>query len=281
MNIAEALQLDSGARFFRGDLHIHSAVGSHDVTDAAATPEAIVRTAIAEQLDLIAIADHNEISGVAAAIKAAEGSGLLVVPAVELTTPVCHVLCYLPTLDALTRFHARLTLADRGLATSRCSNGVVDILDLVREGRGFAVLAHVDGGKGLETEMPGSPPHKRDILNHAALLGVELKRGDSEISYSDLDPDADRKLLGRQRIDALGLGKKQFLARILNSDSHTLAALGRNAAGDRKVHVTRCRRSRSTRCDLPYRIMMRGCASRRTCLSASRSSAHCRWTAAS
>jgi hypothetical protein len=67
------------------------------------------------------------------------------------------------------------------------------------------------------------------------LLGIELKRGDSEISFSDHDPDADRRLLGRQRIDALGLGKKQFLARLLNSDAHTLAALGRNAAGDRKV----------------------------------------------
>ena len=235
MDIAEARHLDSGAKFFRGDLHIHSFGGSHDVQDSAATPGAIVRTAITEQLDLIAIADHNEISGVGAAIEAAKGTSLLVVPAVELSTAHGHILCYLPTRDALTRFHARLTLQDRGLANSRCSNGVVDILDLVKEGRGFAVLAHVDGGKGLETEIPGCPPHKRDIISHPALLGIELKRGDSQISYSDLDPDADRKLLGRQRIDTLGLGKKQYLARLLNSDSHTLAALGRNAAGDRKV----------------------------------------------
>ncbi len=235
MDMAEALRLDRGARFFRGDLHIHSIAGSHDVTDAAATPEAIVRTALAEGLDLIAIADHNEISGIGAAIEAARGTSLLVVPAVELSTAHGHVLCYLPTLDALTRFHARLSLVDRGQANSRCSNGVVDILNLVREGRGFAVLAHVDGGKGLETEVPGSPPHKRDIICHPSLLGIELKRGDSDVSYSDLDADADRKLLGRQRIEVLGLGKKQFLARLLNSDSHTLAALGRNAAGDRKV----------------------------------------------
>jgi hypothetical protein len=235
MDMAEALGLDRGARFFRGDLHIHSIAGSHDVTDAAATPEAIVRTALAEGLDLIAIADHNEISGIGAAIEAARGTSLLVVPAVELSTAHGHILCYLPTLDALTRFHAKLSLADRGQANSRCSNGVVDILNLVGEGRGFAVLAHVDGGKGLETEVPGSPPHKRDIICHPALLGIELKRGDSDVSYSDLDADADRKLLGRQRIEVLGLGKKQYLARLLNSDSHTLAALGRNAAGDRKV----------------------------------------------
>lgn len=235
MDIRDALQLNNGARFFRGDLHIHSIAGSHDVTDTTATPVAIVQTALAEGLNLIAIADHNEIAGVGPAIEAANGSDLLVVPAVELSTAHGHLLCYLPTLDALTRFHARLSLVDRDTANSRCSTGVVDILNLVRDGGGFAVLAHVDGGKGLETELPGNPLPKQDILCHPALLGIELKRGDSQISYSDLDPDADRRGLGRQRIERLGLGKSQYLARLLNSDSHTLAALGRNAAGDRKV----------------------------------------------
>lgn len=235
MDITEAQSLDNGARFFRGDLHIHSVVGSHDVTDAAATPEGIVATAIAEGLSIIAIADHNEISGVAVAIEASKSTGLLVIPAVELTTPQFHLLCYLPTLEALQRFHARLNFADHGTANSRCTNGVVDILDLVAQAEGFAVLAHVDGGKGLETEIPGSPPHKVDILCHRALLGVELKRAESLVHFSDADADAGRKALGRQRIEKLGLGKSQFLARILNSDSHTLAALGRNAAGDRKV----------------------------------------------
>jgi energy-coupling factor transporter ATP-binding protein EcfA2 len=235
MDLAAALELDRGARFFRGDLHIHSIAGSHDVTDQAATPEAIVATAHGEGLSLIAIADHNEISGVAPALEAARACGLLVVPAVELSTANGHLLCYFPTLDALTRFHAKLSLADRGAANSRCSNGVVDILNLVREGSGFAILAHVDGGKGLETELPGNTPHKRDIISHPALLGVELARADSEVSFSDRDLNADRKAVGRHRIETLGLGKSQFLARILNSDSHTLNALGRNAAGDRKV----------------------------------------------
>lgn len=235
MDITEAQGLDNGARFYRGDLHIHSIAGSHDVTDAAATPEAIVATAVAEGLSLIAIADHNEISGVGPAIEAAKSTGVLVVPAVELTTAHCHLLCYLPTFEALNRFHARLNCVDRGTANSRCTNGVVDILNLVSEGEGFAVLAHVDGGKGLETEVPGSPPHKIDIVCHSALLGIELKRADSLVYFSDADTDAGRKALGRQRIEKLGLGKSQFLARLLNSDSHTLAALGRNATGDRKV----------------------------------------------
>lgn len=235
MDITEAAGLDRGAQFFRADLHIHSCVGSHDVSDTTATPEAIVQTSIDQGLSIIAITDHNEITAIDRALKSSAGRDLLVVPGVELSTAHGHLLCYLPTLEDLQTFHGRLSLDGRGTQDSRCKTGIIDILDLVKAGGGFALLAHIDGGKGLETELPTSTPHKKDIISHPALLGIELTRSDCVVSYSDLDPNPDRKLLGRQRIEHQGLGKTQFLARVLNSDSHTLAALGRNAAGDRKV----------------------------------------------
>jgi hypothetical protein len=114
--------LPRGARFYRADLHVHSFGGSHDVKDASMTPQQIVQRAI-EGLDVLAIADHNEISNVEAAIDAAVGR-LLLVPAVELSTSQGHLLCYLPTLDALRRFHAQLDLADRGTPDSRCRTAV-------------------------------------------------------------------------------------------------------------------------------------------------------------
>jgi len=235
MNIEEALALDNGARFFRGDLHVHSIVGSHDVKDASATADAIVKTAHSEGLSILAIADHNEISAVPAAVSAGEALGVLVVPAVELSTQQGHLLCYLPTVASLTRFHARLAFADSGLADSRCTTGLIEILNGLKAEGGFAIAAHVDGGKGLETVLPGNPPHKKDIICHPALLGIELVSAASTISYSDSDPTPALAQLGRDRIAALKLGKSQFLARVLNSDAHTLAALGRNASGDRKV----------------------------------------------
>jgi len=235
MDVQEAQKLDQGAKFFRGDLHIHSVAGSHDVKDTLATPEAIVKTAHGEGLHLIAITDHNDITGIEAAIDAAKSLPIMVVPAIELSTAHGHLLCYLPTLEALRKFYAKLSIVESGTPNSRCSTGVVDTLNLVREHGGFAILAHVDGGKGLETELPGSPPHKKDIICHAALLGIELTSSSCPVHYSDQDTDAGRKQLGRDRIDILGLGKSQFLARVLNSDAHSLKALGRNAAGDRKV----------------------------------------------
>src|SRR5262245_20098042 len=90
-----------GARFYRTDLHVHSYGASHDMKDAGMTPTAIVDKALSEGLGLLAITDHNDVTNVAAAIAHAHGRDLLVVPGIELSTSQGHLLCYLPTADAL------------------------------------------------------------------------------------------------------------------------------------------------------------------------------------
>lgn len=199
------------------------------------TPEAIVETAIAEKLNIIAVTDHNEIKNVEATLKAASESPVLVIPAVELSTPNGHLLGYLPTLDALVKFFGRITVVDKGSQNSRCQNSMLDCLNHLINLGGFGVLAHVDAPSGFETENSTNTPHKIDVLCHEALLGIELKTATSPVSYSDMDSDANRAICGRERIKKLGLGSRQYLARLLNSDSHTLNALGRNAQGDRKM----------------------------------------------
>ena len=136
---ADILQLSSGSRFYRADLHIHSYRASHDVSDSTMTPQAIVKTAIDEELDVIAIADHNEISNVEAALSAAAQTTLYVVPGVELSTSRGHLLCYLPTFDALQSFFGRLSFADRGTPTSRCQTSILECLQLLDDLRGFGM----------------------------------------------------------------------------------------------------------------------------------------------
>ncbi|PHR21613.1 MAG: PHP-like protein [Sphingopyxis sp.] len=233
-DFADVTAMTNGAQFVRGDLHIHSVGGSHDVSDTSATPANIVQTALTHGLSIIAIADHNAINNVEAAIVAASPHDLLVVPAVELSTMQGHLLCYLPTLQALTTFYSQLTVRDVGLATSRVDNPMVECLAKIHALQGFGILAHVDGPKGLEIEVPGAPPYKADIINHPALLGIEMKNAASGISYSVNDQDNVRKGLGKTRSE-LENGTLPPLARVLNSDSHTLQALGRNAAGDNRV----------------------------------------------
>ena len=230
-DLDDVLALPNGAQFHRADMHIHSLGGSHDVGDAAATPSAIVASAIRDGLRIIAITDHNGIANVEPAITAATAADLLVVPGIELSTSSGHLLCYLPSLDALRKFHSRLTIHLAGTADSHCQEGMADCLDQVQALGGFGVLAHVDGPKGLDVEIPTSTPHKRVIVTHPALLAIELKNHASAITFCPRDPDGGRASLGRARDDA---GVPQ-LARVVNSDAHTLAMLGRNAGGDRKV----------------------------------------------
>lgn len=62
------------------DLHSHSTA-----SDGAATPAALVAAARQAGLAAIALTDHDTVAGVRAAVAAAEGSGLRVVPGVELS----------------------------------------------------------------------------------------------------------------------------------------------------------------------------------------------------
>ena len=233
--LSQCIELESGSRFYRGDLHIHSHSASHDVTDSEMTPQAIVATAVRENLNIIAIADHNEITNIQAALKAGSDAGILVIPAVELSTPEGHLLCYFPTYETLASFHGRLDLADRGLPNSRCRTSMHACLEIIKALDGFGILAHVDGGDGLETNDPGGSPHKVDIICHPALLAIELKNAASVVRYSPEDVDPVRIQIGKERTARLGLGERQYLARVLSSDSHTLNALGRNAAQDRRL----------------------------------------------
>ena len=75
------------------DLHIHSTF-----SDGSLTPEQIVAEALANELTAIAIADHDTVSGVPVAQAAALGTGLEVLPAVEISavsdSTEVHILGY-------------------------------------------------------------------------------------------------------------------------------------------------------------------------------------------
>jgi DNA repair ATPase RecN len=172
---------------------------------------------------------------VEAALQASRETSVLVIPGIELSTQQGHLLCYVPTLDALRKLHGQLSIVDSGKPTSRCQQSILECLNMLTPLGGFGILAHVDVPSGFEIEVPGASPHKADVLCHPALLAIELKQATSPISYADGDPDANRARIGRERIERLNLGSKQYLARVLNSDAHAPDALGRNAANLKRV----------------------------------------------
>jgi predicted metal-dependent phosphoesterase TrpH len=76
------------------DLHTHSSV-----SDGTETPTELVRAAVAAGLGTIAITDHDSTAGWHEAVAAASGTGLTVIPGMELSTnhgpASVHMLAYL------------------------------------------------------------------------------------------------------------------------------------------------------------------------------------------
>lgn len=85
------------------DFHIHSCLSP--CADNEMTPGNIVGMAALKGLDAIAIADHNSAKNLPAAQKLAQQYGLLLVPAIEITTKEeVHLLGYFPAVDIAVEF---------------------------------------------------------------------------------------------------------------------------------------------------------------------------------
>ena len=92
---------------FFADLHIHSCLspcGDNDMT-----PGNILGMAVVKGLEIVAISDHNSARNLPAAEKIATAYGLLLVPAIEITTSEeVHMLGYFPDVQTAVDFGAML-----------------------------------------------------------------------------------------------------------------------------------------------------------------------------
>lgn len=230
----EILLHSCGALFRRADLHLHSfgPGGSYDVADATMTPEAIVDTALKENLQVIAITDHDVVGNVRRAIDHAKGKPLLVVPGVELSTPQGHFLVYCPTPVQLEGFVGKLDIA---ADKKSCSTPVWQCLKIAEDFGGFGICAHIDLDAGLEKAHPKFDAFKQQIFDSPNLLGLEVANAAACDWFSTADGNADRKQCAALRCERLGLEEGHDLTKIMSSDAHTLGALGKNAAGARKL----------------------------------------------
>jgi PHP family Zn ribbon phosphoesterase len=87
---------------YLSELHVHTVLSP--CAGVEMIPPFIVQKALNIGLNLIAITDHNASENVPAVIKAAEGSGLTVLPGMELQTEEeVHVLCLFDSMDQLNK----------------------------------------------------------------------------------------------------------------------------------------------------------------------------------
>ena len=229
------ITFNNGARFVRADLHIHSYgkdPGSFDVTDQNMTPEKIVDTAIDSNLKIISITDHNEILNNKTAIDYATGKDIFVVPGIEVSTTQGHLLVYFSSFQELRSFHGRLTISED---KERCSQGIVECLNIASQFNGFGILAHIELDSGFEKTVVRFNSQMDDIFCHQALLALEISKKGSLELYTDEDSDSNRLALVKERRKKLNLHDDVILPKVMSSDSHSINKLGTNAEGNKKL----------------------------------------------
>ncbi len=151
------------------DLHIHSLLspcGDNDMT-----PNNIVNMAKLNELDIIAVTDHNSCKNCSAAIKVGQEVGVTVVPGMELTTSEdIHVLCLFPDLESAESFDSyvyeklmkfsndaeifghqyimdendEIVGEEDKLLINSCDISIMNVKEIVNSFGGVAIPAHVN-----------------------------------------------------------------------------------------------------------------------------------------
>jgi PHP family Zn ribbon phosphoesterase len=92
---------------FKAELHIHTALSP--CASVEMIPPLIIDEAISKGINLIAITDHNAIANIESVINAAEGSGVSVLPGMELQTrEEIHSICLFDGIEDIQTFFNRI-----------------------------------------------------------------------------------------------------------------------------------------------------------------------------
>lgn len=95
---------------FRADLHVHTVLSP--CAEVEMIPPLIVQEALERQIDIIAITDHNASANVKAVQQSAEGTGLTVLPGMEVQTREdVHLLCLFASLSDLEAWQHEVDLS--------------------------------------------------------------------------------------------------------------------------------------------------------------------------
>jgi ABC-type lipoprotein export system ATPase subunit len=218
----------AGAEFVRADLHVHTFRDGDD--SPAPRLEDYVATALQRGVQILGITDHNTSAFVKPAMRAAEGTGLFVVPGVEVSTHDGHLLALFSpdSVDELEAFVVGLELKDLPGAGKRSIRAMLHLVDEVATRGGLAIPAHIDAADGIQGRL--GPAELTELLSHPGLAGLEFRdRIALETWFTDDDVDAARVAAwkARQSVNAL---QERGLARLMSSDAHSTAKLGMDQA---------------------------------------------------
>ena len=207
----------------------------HLVPDGSMSPRQpagdYVEAAVAQDIEVLAITDHNSVAFVRDALKAASGQPILVLPGIEVSSRDGHLLAIFPPdrLDDLEGFAAptNLDLA-KPLAdgSRRSSRTMLHLLNEVADRHGIGIIAHCDIGLGVQAGIKAS--ELSELLSHPALAGVEfVDLANLQSWFVDSDADVSRCGAWKARQSA-GALRERGLARVMSSDAHDASLVGKD-----------------------------------------------------
>jgi hypothetical protein len=232
IQLKDIIAIDNGAKFLNADLHVHSYGASADVRDKTMTPEAIIESAIAQGISLLAITDHNTDKNVAVAQEYAlkHAGSILVLPGVEITTSHGHLLVYFSPAQAAHVGKLMTKIDLQGAMGAQDSHTAMSMADVIREAErlgGLCVAAHIDReGTGFDSLHEGFPNWKKDIIISSGLYGLEVDKP-ANLNWYTPDDDQSPQGIERKRIAGLRAGRQETAARarfamLQGSDAHSL-----------------------------------------------------------
>ena len=144
--------------------------------DTRSHAESIVVKASELGVSVLAITDHNNVSGVTAFQNAAADRGITIFPGFELSSSEgIHVLCIYPPAtaeDQLGRFLGEFGILKTTPSSDLSDKSFEDVLAKVRQQEGIAIAAHVTNDDGLFNVLSGQPRIKAWRSQH--LLAVQI-----------------------------------------------------------------------------------------------------------
>jgi histidinol phosphatase-like PHP family hydrolase len=180
--ISQALQLPSGARFYKCALQVNpfAYLARHAKTtsfaDEQAYNTAMVDACIANGIEVIGVTDHYRITTSVSLIQAARAAGLHVFPGFEACSKDgVHILCLFdPDRDIATieRIIGDCGIHDDKIASPTGKHDATELLDACRTWGGVCVAAHVTSTSGLLTQLHGQA--RVNAWKHKELLACSI-----------------------------------------------------------------------------------------------------------
>jgi len=191
----------SGLLWRKLDLHVHTPA-SVDFDDRQLSADELVSVAVTKELDAIAITDHNTGEWVDKVVEAAKGK-IVVFPGVEITASggkeggihIVAIFDVAATTKTIENLLGALEIrAEKyGKPDAFTPKSPLEVVDIIAEHHGLAVLAHSDSTRGLLHDMKGES--RTATMTNPHLAAVEASDWDKYAKMLDgTDPNYCRKL---------------------------------------------------------------------------------------